>query len=121
MTIARDEIASFVTGANALLVNLGTFDGQRGAAIDAAIGAANVARKPWLLDPVFIDRSPPSARFARELLTRGLAVMRLNQAEFGALSDDPTGARGPGSFAGAIIDALYRLDGATLRQRARVS
>jgi hydroxyethylthiazole kinase len=96
-----------------LLVNLGTFDGQR--------GAANVARKPWLLDPVFIDRSPPSARFARELLTRGLAVMRLNQAEFGALSDDPTGARGPGSFAGAIIDALYRLDGATLRQRARVS
>jgi hydroxyethylthiazole kinase len=30
-------------------------------------------------------------------------------------------ARGPGSFAGAIIDALYDLDAATLRARTRVS
>ena len=30
-------------------------------------------------------------------------------------------ARGPGSFAIAIIDALYDLDAATLRRRARVS
>jgi hydroxyethylthiazole kinase len=30
-------------------------------------------------------------------------------------------ARGPGSFATAIIDTLYGLDGATLRTRARVT
>ena len=30
-------------------------------------------------------------------------------------------ARGPGSFAGAIIDALHGLDAATLRARTRVS
>jgi hydroxyethylthiazole kinase len=205
MTIAREEVACFVAGAEALLVNLGTFDVERRGAIDAAIGSANAARKPWVLDPVFIDRSSARAQFARELVVRGPAVIRLNKAEFGALSGDSTGdaaarvakahglvvaltgdldrvsdgarhaviangdslmglvtamgcagsalvgaalavetdafiaacaaltafgvageiaareARGPGSFAGAIIDALYRLDGATLRERARVS
>jgi hydroxyethylthiazole kinase len=30
-------------------------------------------------------------------------------------------ARGPGSFASAVIDALHSLDGATLRARTRVS
>ena len=164
------------------------------------------ARKPWVLDPVFVERAPPRAQFARDMLTRGPAIVRLNAAEFAALSrDDPTGdaparfakahatvvavtggvdritdgARhamiangdplmalvtamgcagsalvaaalaveadpfiaasaaltafgvagevaaldvdGPGSFASAIIDALYGLDRATLRQRARVS
>jgi hydroxyethylthiazole kinase len=206
MTISPDEVVSFVAGADALLVNLGTFDAERRTAIDAAIGAARAARKPWVLDPVFIQVAPPRAQFARGLLSRGPAVVRLNNAEFAALSaDDPAGdaparlakahatvialtggvdrvtdgarhaviangdplmglvtamgcagsalvgaalavetdafmaasaaltafgvagemaarhARGPGSFAGAIIDALYRLDRATLRQRAKVS
>jgi len=206
MTISPVEIGSFVAGADALLVNLGTFDTERRAAIDVAIGAANAARKPWVLDPVFIELAPARAQLARELLTRGPAVVRLNTAEFAALSgDDPAGdaparlakghatvvaltggfdlvtdgarramiangdplmrlvtamgcagsalvcaalavetdawlaasaalvalgvsgemaaqgARGPGSFAGAIIDALYALDRGTLRNRVRVS
>jgi hydroxyethylthiazole kinase len=192
--------------ADALLVNLGTFDAERHAAIEVAIGAAKAARIPWVLDPVFIQVAPVRAEFARELLTRRPTVVRLNNAEFAALSggdaagDAPVrlakghatvvaltgridrvtdGARhvdiangdplmsmvtamgcagsalvgaalavetdawlatsaaltafgvagevaaqdasGPGSFAVAIVDALYGLDRATLRQRARVS
>ena len=206
MTISPEEIASFVAGADALLVNLGTFDAERRTAIDAAIGAAKAGGKPWVLDPVFVERAPPRAQFARDLLTRGPAIVRLNTAEFVTLSgDDPAadasarfataygtviavtggvdritdGARhaviangdplmglvtamgcagsalvaatlaveadpfvaataaltafgvagemaapdvdGPGTFAAAIIDALYRLDRTTLRRHARVS
>src|ERR1700681_1426166 len=39
MTISPEEIAAFVAGADALLVNLGTFDAERRAAIDVALGA----------------------------------------------------------------------------------
>jgi len=86
MTISPDEIASFVASADALLVNLGTFDAERRAAIEVAVGAANTARTPWVLDPVFIDRAPVRARFARELLARRPAVVRLNTSEFAAIS-----------------------------------
>jgi hydroxyethylthiazole kinase len=206
MTISPEEIVSFVASADALLVNLGTFDTERRSAIDVALGAVDAARMPWTLDPVFIDSSPGRAQFARELLARGPSVVRLNPTEFGPLfggdpvdeaasrvakacatvvaltggtdivTDGPrrvaianghplmglvtaTGcaasalvcatlavetdawlaavaalaifgvagevaghtARGPGSFAGAIIDAVHGLDRATLRARMKVS
>ena len=91
MTIAPEEIAAFVGGADALLVNLGTFDAERSEAIGLALDAVG-ERKPWVLDPVFIERSPARAAFARELLRRGPAVVRLNHREFAALADEePTG------------------------------
>jgi hydroxyethylthiazole kinase len=204
MTISPEEIVSFVAGAGALLINLGTFDAERRGAIEVALGAVDAARMPWVLDPVFVDRSPGRAQFARELLARGPSVVRLNPAEFAPLfGGDPeaasrvaevyatvvalTGgtdtvtdgarraaiangdalmglvtamgcagsalvaaalavetdawlaavaalaalgvagevaartARGPGSFASAIIDALHGLDRATLRARVRTS
>src|SRR3984893_15007185 len=40
MTIASDEIADFVARADALLVNLGTLDPERRAAIEIAIATA---------------------------------------------------------------------------------
>jgi hydroxyethylthiazole kinase len=40
---------------------------------------------PWVLDPVFIERSPGRAAFARELLARGPTAVRLNATEFGPL------------------------------------
>src|SRR5690242_8836860 len=55
MTITPDEIAEFVTQADALVINLGTMDEERRAAIGTALGATS-DRVPWLLDPVFIDR-----------------------------------------------------------------
>src|SRR5271155_445034 len=80
MTISRQEIAAFVSSADALLVNLGTFDPERRAAIEVALDAMGEAtgggRMPWTLDPVFIERSPARARYARELLARGPSVVR---------------------------------------------
>src|SRR5258705_6433405 len=59
MTIARTEVRAFAARADAVLVNLGTFDAERKAASLAAIAVANKAGIPWVLDPVFIDRSKP--------------------------------------------------------------
>ena len=86
MTLAADEIAGFVAGADSLLVNLGTFDAERRAAVEAALDAATGKAAPWVLDPVFIDRSAARAQFARSLLMRAPAVVRLNRAEFSALA-----------------------------------
>lgn len=206
MTIDAEEIAAFVRRADALLVNLGTFDRERRQATEIAVETAAQHEVPWVLDPVFIERSEQRAAFAGTLVTRGPKVVRLNKAEFAALAGkeparaalaeyaeahktvialsgdtdlvadgegvtaianghelmarvtamgcagsalvaaclavEPdvmraaaTGlaiigvagelaadeARGPGSFAVAIIDALYRLDGPTLAARARVT
>ena len=206
MTLSPEEIGGFVARADALLVNLGTFDAERRAAAEVAIDATSAAGKPWVLDPVFIDRSAPRADFARALIARGPAVVRLNHAEFASLAGaEPTPeaakayarahktavalsgeidlvtdgtrvasiangdvlmtkvtamgcagsalvaaalaveadavkaaasalillgvageiaareAKGPGSFAVAIVDALYNLDGPTLMTRAKVS
>jgi len=105
MTIARQEIAAFVSSADALLVNLGTFDTERRAAIEVALDAMGEAigegRMPWVLDPVFIERSPARARYARGLLARGPAVVRLNVAEFTALSMGDATAEATARFAGA--------------------
>ncbi len=205
MTLSAEEIGPFVAGANAVLVNLGTFDRERREATEIAVTTASRANLPWVLDPVFVDRSKPRAEFARALIERAPNLVRLNRAEFSALSGaDPSHdalatfarghatvialsgetdlvtdgerfaaienghalmakvtamgcaasalaaaclavetdswraaaaaqimlgvagelaaakAEGPGSFAAAIIDALYNLDGPTLVDRARV-
>src|SRR5688572_7436671 len=68
MTISAEEIGHFASSADALLVNLGTFDRERAAAIDIAVAAAQSTKRPWVLDPVLIDRSSPRANLARALL-----------------------------------------------------
>jgi hydroxyethylthiazole kinase len=85
MTISPEEIVSFVASADALLVNLGTFDEERRRAVNIALGAVQTARMPWVLDPVFIERSPGRAQFARDLLAREPVAVRLNAAEFASL------------------------------------
>ena len=87
MTVDPQEVATFAGRADALLVNLGTLDAERRAAIGTAIDTAAAAGRPWLLDPVFVDRSPARAAFARGLLERRPAVLRLNAAELAALTD----------------------------------
>ncbi len=86
MTIAPKEVKAFAARADAVLINLGTFDPERQKASLAAIGVANQAGTPWVLDPVFIDRSPPRAAFAKTLVAKKPRALRLNRAEFGALS-----------------------------------
>jgi hydroxyethylthiazole kinase len=90
MTIAPKEVRAFATRADAVLVNLGTFDPERQKASLAAIAVANRRGTPWLLDPVFIDRSPPRAAFAKKLLARRPRALRLNRAEFSALAGGKT-------------------------------
>jgi hydroxyethylthiazole kinase len=85
MTLAPEEIGAFVAGAQGLLVNLGTFDAERREAAEIAVGTAAQKKLPWVLDPVFIERAPPRAAFARQLIGRGPAAVRLNHAEFSAL------------------------------------
>lgn len=206
MTISTEEIGAFVAGADALLINLGTLDIERRSAIEVAVTTAVEKKLPWLVDPVFIDRSPARVRFTRALVERRPSVLRLNRAEFAALSEhefdvgaaarfaqdcativaltgdidivtdgkrstavangDPLmslvtamgcagaalvtaalaveadawlatlaalaafgvagevaaqGARGPGSFAAAMIDALHDIDRVTLRARVKAS
>jgi hydroxyethylthiazole kinase len=86
MTLAADEIADFVAGADALLVNLGTFDRERREVVEIAIAKAAEKRRPWVLDPVFVDRSPPRAQFAKALVGNNPSVVRFNAAEFAALA-----------------------------------
>jgi hydroxyethylthiazole kinase len=86
MTLSPEEIAPFVARSNALLVNLGTFDRDRREATEIAIETASQDNVPWVLDPVFVDRAPPRAALARELIELGPRVMRLNHAEFAAMA-----------------------------------
>jgi hydroxyethylthiazole kinase len=90
MTIAPREVKGFVARADALLINLGTFDLERQKAALLAVAAAGKARIPWVLDPVFIDRSTQRAAFAKKLVARKPAAVRLNAAEFGALAGGKT-------------------------------
>jgi hydroxyethylthiazole kinase len=206
MTLSPIEIGAFVGRADALLVNLGTFGRERREATSIAVDTAVQGGLPWVLDPVFVDRAPPRATYAQDLLFMGPTAMRLNAGEFAALAgagdelDDVRGyarergiaiglsgardliadgrraasiangdammarvtamgcaasamvgaclavekdafvataaalliagvagemaaetARGPGSFAVAILDALYSIDGDALAARARIS
>jgi hydroxyethylthiazole kinase len=86
MTIAQKEVRAFAARADALLVNLGTFDPERQKASLAAIAVANKQGIPWVLDPVFVDRSKPRAAFAKTLLAKQPRAVRLNAAEFAALT-----------------------------------
>jgi hydroxyethylthiazole kinase len=99
MTIAPSEVRAFVARANALLVNLGTFDTERRKASLAAIVAANKAGIPWVLDPVFIDRSTPRAAFAKALAGKKPRALRLNRAEFETLAGGKSGDKALRAFA----------------------
>jgi hydroxyethylthiazole kinase len=86
MTLSADEIGAFVARADALLVNLGTFDAERRDATATALEVAGEEGVPWVLDPVFIDRSEPRATYAKSLIAQKPGAIRLNAAEFTALS-----------------------------------
>ncbi|QDG76765.1 hydroxyethylthiazole kinase [Labrenzia sp. PHM005] len=85
MTIAPEEVAGFASSADALLINLGTLDDTRRSAIPLAIEAAKTASRPVLIDPVFVDRSPPRCAFAKDLMKTGPSLVRANEVEMAAL------------------------------------
>ncbi len=86
LTQSLEEVADFVASADALLVNLGTLDVRRREVIDVAVSVAIGADLPWVLDPVFIDRSPGRLHFAHRLLRSAPSVIRANAVEWTALN-----------------------------------
>ena len=86
MTLSPDEIGGFVARSDALLVNLGTLDRERREATALAIAAATQYARPFVLDPVFVDRSAGRAAYARDLIVLEPKAVRLNAAEFLALA-----------------------------------
>ena len=103
LTIAADEVGDFVAGADALLVNLGTLDETRRAAIAIAVRAAAQSEIPWVLDPAFADRSGPRRAFAAGLCGLGPAVVHANEAEIKALANGPSvGDKGAADTAAEI-------------------
>lgn len=109
MTIAAEEIPAFVERADALLVNLGTFDAERRAAIDLALPVVRETGIPWVLDPVLIDASPHRLALARRLVAEDPAFTRANAAEFAALLDMAIDDTDEIRFAGAERFALDEL------------
>ncbi len=91
MSINPEEIGDFVRIADALLVNLGTLNTERETTIPKAIDSARTHNKPWILDPVLVNRSTFRLAFARRLLQQQPAVVRANAEEVNALfGDDST-------------------------------
>jgi len=120
LTHARDEVEAFTQRADALLVNLGTLDEERKIAIPRAMAAAHEAGRPVVLDPVFVDRSPPRLAFACELLAAQPAILRCNAAEFEALtgaSANPDTLRGEASRRGCVIALTGAVDFVTDGER----
>ncbi|MGA8962694.1 MAG: hydroxyethylthiazole kinase, partial [Pseudolabrys sp.] len=101
MTLSPEEVGPFVAGAQALLVNLGTFDAERREATTIAVETAARHKLPWVLDPVLVDRAPARAAFARELIGRRPTVVRLNHTEFSALAGNKPSPREAVAYARA--------------------
>jgi hydroxyethylthiazole kinase len=102
LATAPDEVAAFTARAAALVVNLGTLDAERRAAIPLAIAAARAGGRPWVLDPVLVDASPPRLALARVCLAEKPAVLRSNAAEFEALAGRGASHEAVRAYAGAL-------------------
>lgn len=111
MVTAREEVAEFAPMANALSINLGTLDLPQSKSIRAAIDAANLARKPWVLDPVAVGPLRFRTEFAFDLLELEPAVIRGNASEIISLSGGASSSRGVDSTAQteSAVDAAQLL------------
>lgn len=85
MTLSPEEVAGFAGSSDAVLINLGTLDETRKAAIPLAVEAAKAAGKPVAIDPVFVNRSPVRCAYATALIGQGPDLVRANEAEMAAL------------------------------------
>jgi hydroxyethylthiazole kinase len=105
LTLADDELPGFLSSASAVLINLGTLDARRLKAIEVIVPLLHEQKLPWVMDPVFVERSKSRLALAAMLLGHGPDVVRGNRAECGALADlAPDGAAGQPSVI-AMTDA----------------
>ena len=94
MTADVDVIEDFIDSTHALVVNLGMLDDVRKSSIPVAVARATKTGKPWLLDPVKVDRSAGRLNAARELIAAHPLVVRCNEQEKTALFCQSTGFSG---------------------------
>ncbi|PZR55547.1 hydroxyethylthiazole kinase [Xylanimonas oleitrophica] len=97
MVATPAESGVMAGAASALLVNLGTVEGDQPDGMRVAVEAATASGVPWVLDPVAIGALPLRTALAAELFERGPAVVRGNASEVQALA----GGRG-----GRGVDSL---------------
>ncbi len=88
LTEWREELRDFLSGSDALVVNLGMLDERREEAIRLAVQLAQGAGCPWVMDPVKVERSSYRHRLACEMVRAGPAVVRANRQEMRALFGD---------------------------------
>jgi len=112
LTLARTEVPDFVGSADALLINLGTLDDSRLGAIPVAVAFAVQNDKPWVLDPVFVHRSPGRRDYAAALLAEKPSAVRCNQLEAAALAGGGNGAE-PGRLLADRFATLAAVTGET--------
>ncbi len=94
MSVNPDEILAFIANTDGLLINLGTPDEQRNKAVSLAVDVAEKEDIPWLLDPVFAERSPVRLKRALKLLLRKPTIVRGNRSEMNALERGNTNGFG---------------------------
>lgn len=106
-----EEIEEFTCGADALVLNLGTFSFNRMVAMEKACEVAKTEKIPVILDPVGVMTSSLRLDFALKLLEEGyISIVRGNRSECEALLNGLAGGRG--------IDHLEEQDA---RQEAAVA
>lgn len=81
LTVNLDEIEDFILSSDAVLLNLGMLDRDRFEVIPVATRLAAAHHKPFVLDPVYADRSPLRRSLARAILEAGPTIIKLNQRE----------------------------------------
>ena len=111
MVIEPEEAQQFAGIADGLLINVGTLTRGRAQAMTAAIGAANAAGKPWVLDPVAVGALAFRSEFVQQILVLKPAAIRGNASEILALAGESAGGRGVDSMdsASAAIPAAKAL------------
>ncbi len=80
------EVRAMCGSAQALLINLGTLDAAREAAILELIAAPIRSAIPIVVDPVFAHQSPLRMSLARQLLGLDGVIIKGNSAEMAALA-----------------------------------
>ncbi len=79
------EVIDMTASADALLINLGTLDAARVAAIPRLLADGRVLAKPRVLDPVFVEHSTLRRSLAQQIIAAGPLIVKGNAAELAAL------------------------------------
>jgi hydroxyethylthiazole kinase len=87
MSSHPDEIEAMTASADAVLINLGTPDAQRIAAIQTLLAGHTLNGKTVVLDPVFAQHAPLRMDVARQILSRRDIIVKANAIEIAAVRD----------------------------------